>query len=435
MEQDQQEFRQRLREFFGPDFDFSNPPTTPRKMRPPQPISGLGSGIIVDAKKGYILTNYHVIEDTDEIQVTLHNGYRYTAKELGHDARADLAVIQIDAPNLKQARLGSSAQAEPGDIVLAVGSPWGLDQTVTQGIISAKGRSIPSLLDPRTSDAVAIQTDAAVNPGNSGGPLVNIHGEVIGINRAIRPQGAMAPSYAGVVFAVSIDHAKKVMRHIISGKPLKRGFLGVYMTDLADLDFALTKSLGVEHRPGVLVSKLPIGQPAHKAGLEAGDVILAVDGQTISDSATLQRIIAAGTPGGRVNLTVWRNKKTMEIPVELGERPPHEQLTSLDTKKSVPATIEKMGLQISELTVEKVKQIGLPPDTQGLLVEKVQPGGLAHQLGLQPGDVITEFQQKKVRTIAEFNDRLAESSLAEGILIKAVSKSGDKVLYFRSPQK
>ncbi|MCK4850395.1 MAG: trypsin-like peptidase domain-containing protein, partial [Phycisphaerae bacterium] len=260
--QEYDEFRRRLREFFGPDFDFFDRRVVPKKIRPRQPTRGLGSGVIVDARKGYILTNYHVIEGADEIQVKLHNGYRYAGKELGHDARADLTIVQIDAPDLQQARLGSSAQAQPGDIVLAVGSPWGLEQTVTQGIISAKGRSIGSLIDRRVSDAVAIQTDAAVNPGNSGGPLVNVHGEVIGINRAIRPQGALARSYAGVVFAVPIDHAKKVMEHIISGQPLKRGFLGVYMADLAELDYALTKSLGIEHRPGVMVTMLPFGLPA-----------------------------------------------------------------------------------------------------------------------------------------------------------------------------
>ncbi len=427
------EFRRKLRELFPPGVPI--PHVVPKKIRPRQPTRGLGSGVIVDARKGYILTNYHVIEGADEIQVKLHNGYRYEAKELGHDVRADLAVIQIDAPDLQQARLGSSALAQTGDIVFAVGSPWGLEQTVTQGIISAKGRSIGSLLDPRISDAVAIQTDAAVNPGNSGGPLVNIHGEVIGINRAIKPQGPLIPRYDGVVFTVPIDHAKKVMEHIISGEPLRRGYLGVYMRDLAELDSALLKFLAVEHRPGVMVMQLLSGQPAGKAGLEAGDVILAVDGQTITDSATLQRTIAANPPGSQVMLTIWRNKKTMEIPVELGEQTPDEQLTALAPERSAPATIEKMGLQISELTPEKAKQLQLPEDTQGLLVEKVRPGGLASQLGLRPNDVITKLQHQKVRTIEDFNDVLSDLSLAEGIFVKAVNKSGDKVSYFRSPQK
>ncbi len=421
-----------MRELFGPDFPI--PPVVPRKIQPRQPTRGLGSGIIVNARKGYILTNYHVIDGADEIQVKLHNGYRYEAKELGHDARADLAIIEIDAPDLQQARLGSSAQVEPGDIVLAVGSPWGLDQTVTQGIISAKGRSIGSLLDRRISDAVAIQTDAAVNPGNSGGPLVNIHGEVIGINRAIRPQGALAPSYAGVVFAVPIDHAKKVMEHIISGRPLKRGYLGIAMNDLADQDSALRKFLAVEHRPGVTVMQLLSGQPAYKAGLEAGDVILAVDGQTITDSATLQRIIASHPPGSEVTLTILRNKEVIELPVELGEQPSDQEILALTRPKAVPATIEKMGLQISELTAEKARQIGLPPDTQGLLVEKVRRGGLADQLGLKPNDVITKLQQQRVRTIEDFNDVLSDLSLAEGIFVTAVNKSAAKFLFVPSPR-
>ena len=425
---DLDELRRKLRELFGRDFDFIDPHAAPR-ARPPRPISGLGSGIIVDAQKGYILTNYHVIEGADEIQVKLHNGYRYAAKELGHDARADLAIVEIDAPDLQQARLGSSAQAQPGDIVLAIGSPWGLEQTVTQGIISAKGRSIGSLVDRRISDAVAIQTDAAVNPGNSGGPLVNIRGEVIGINRAIRPQGTLVPSYAGVVFAVPIDHAKKVMEHIISGQPLKRGFLGVYMADLADLDSGLTKSLGVEHRPGVMVTEMRFGLPAHKAGVQPGDVILKVDGHVISDSAALQRTIAANSPGIRVTLSILRNKETMDIPVVLGEQSADQQLAVLAPQRQTPVTVEKMGLQISEFNANKGTQEGLLAGTQGLFVEKIQRGGLAHQLGLRPNDVITKFQQQKVRSVEEFNKILDEFPTDDGISATVVNKSGAKFLY------
>ena len=225
------------------------------------------------------------------------------------------------------------------------------------------------------------------------------------------------------------------MEYIISGQPLKRGFLGVWMADLAELDSALVKSLGAEHLPGVMITTLPSGKPADKAGLEAGDVILAVDGQTITDSAALQRTIAARAPGSRVSLTILRNKKTMEVSVELGEQTPDEQLTTLAPKRSAPATIEKMGLQISELTAEKAEQIGLAADTEGLLVEKVRPGGLAEQSGLEPNDVIIELQHQRVRTIEDFNDVLSESSLAEGIFGKAVNKSADKALYFRLPQK
>ena len=429
--QNPEKLREQLREFFGPDSEFFERGVVPRSQSPRRkPVNGLGSGIIVDAKRGYVLTNYHVIQGADEIQVKLHNGYRYEAKELGHDARADLAIIIIDAADLKEARLGNSAQAEAGDIVLAIGSPWGLEQTVTQGIISAKGRSIGGLVDRRVSDAVAIQTDAAVNPGNSGGPLVNIKGEVIGINRAIRPQGAMTPSYAGVVFAVPINHAKKVMKHIISGEPLKRGYLGISMHDLADMDSALLKTLGVEHRPGVIVRNLLSGQPADRAGLAAGDVILEVDGQAIEDSATLQRIIAGTSPGTTVGLTIVRNKKVMEIPVELGERSVDVSRTSLVAEKPpAPAIIEKMGLQVSELTAERAKQIGVAGDTEGLLVEKVLGGGLGYMLSIRPNDVIVELQQQKVSTVEEFNARVAELDEAEGLSITIVNRSGERFLF------
>ncbi len=201
---------------------------------------------------------------------------------------------------------------------------------------------------------------------------------------------------------------------------------------LADIDSALLKSLGVEHRPGVIIRKLPSGQPADKAGLEAGDVILAVDGQTITDSATLQRIIAGTLPGTRVDLTILRNKKVMKVPVELGELPGGEQLTSsVAEKPAPPAIIEKMGLEISELTAEKAKQVGVPTDTEGLLVEKVLRGGLAHLLGIRAGDVIIELQQQKVHTVEQFNAGLAELNEAEVLFVKIVNKSGGNLLFKR----
>ena len=437
-QRDLDEWNRQMRRYFGPDFDFFGnkdflDELRRRRSQPPTPINGLGSGVIVDAPKGYILTNYHVIRGADEIQVKLHNGYRYAANEIGHDERADLAIVEIEADGLQQAQLGSSDQAKTGDIVLAVGSPWGLEQTVTQGIISAKNRSIGSLLGMGVSDADYIQTDAAVNPGNSGGPLVDIRGRVIGINVAIRPSGG-APVYAGVVFAIPIDHAKKVMEHIISGEPLKRGWLGVGIQDLADLDSRLAKSLGVEHRPGVMVRKIHAGQPGHKAGLKAGDVILEVDGQSLADTAALQRVIAGKRPGSKVMLEVLRNKKGIQIAVELGEQPSTEELAALIRPKPArPASIERMGLQVTELTAEEAKRIGLPAETEGLLVKKVRPGSLSDQLGIQPDDVITELQQEEVRTVEQFNAKLRDLSPGDGISITVVNKSAEKLLDFLWP--
>ena len=430
-QRDLDEWRKRLRPYFGPEHDFFFDELRRRRSHPPTPINGIGSGVIVDAPRGYILTNYHVVRGADEIQVKLHNGYRYAAKEIGHDERADLAIIEIDADGLQQVQLGSSDQAKTGDIVLAVGSPWGLEQTVTQGIISAKNRSIGSLLGMGISDADYIQTDAAVNLGNSGGPLVDIRGRVIGINVAIRARGG-APVYAGVVFAIPIDHAKKVMKHIISGQPLKRGWLGMAFMDLAD-DSALAQSLGIEHRPGVVVKELWANQPAQKAGLKAGDVILEVDGQTVVDGALLQRVIASKQPGSEARLAVLRNKKSIRITVKLGEQPPHEQLVSMNRKRASRASIETIGLEVSELTAEEAKRIGVPAETEGLLVNKVRSGSLADQLGIQPDDVITELQQEKVRTVEQFNAKLRELSPRDGTLLTVVNKSGEKLLDFPWP--
>lgn len=425
---DQEELRKRLERFFGPgDFpdEFHR-----RRIEPHKPVSGIGSGVIVDSQKGYILTNYHVVKGADEIQVKLHNGYRYAAKEVGHDKRADLAIIEIEADGLQQAELGDSEEAKTGDIVLAVGSPWGLEQTVTQGIISAKGRSIGSAVGLGISDADYIQTDAAVNPGNSGGPLVDIHGRVIGINVAIRPQSGLVPAYAGVVFAIPIDHAKKVMEHIISGEPLKRGWLGIRFADLAD-DPGLAKSLGIEHRPGVVVTELWAEQPGHKAGLQAGDVILEVDGQNVIDGAILQRAIASKQPGNIVTLTILRTKEIVMLDVELGEQPSDEQLVALRRERPAEVSIDKMGLEVSELTPGQAKHIGVPAETKGLLVKKVRAGSLANQLGIRPNDIITEIQQQKIETIDEFNSVLGEASLSEVISMTVVNRYGDKLLKFR----
>ena len=418
-DQDMEEFRERMRRFFGDN------PGGPR-AQPQRPSVGIGSGIIVDAEKGYILTNYHVVREADEIQVKLHNGYRYAAESIGYDERADLAIIQIEADNLQEAMLGSSEEAKTGDIVLAVGSPWGLEETVTQGIISAKNRSIGSLLGRAISDAVYIQTDAAVNPGNSGGPLVNVKGEVIGINVAIRPQSGMVAAYAGVVFAIPIDHAKKVMEHIIRGEPLKRGYLGVLFADLADAESGLAKRLGVEHEPGVVLTIVLAEAPAAEAGLQPGDVILKVDAHSVVDGAVLQRIIAGKLPGDKAVLRILRNKEAMQIVVTVGEQPSNEKLVAMYQPKA-KTSIQKMGMELSELTEKEAEQIGVPADTKGLLVKRIQRGGLASQLGVRPGDVIVEVQGQKVATVEELDAAL--ETPADGISVTVVNKAGSRLLY------
>lgn len=350
---------------------------------------GLGSGFIVD-EDGYILTNNHVIQGVDKVLVKLMNDEKkYEAKIVGIDARTDLALIKIDTGRrLPTITLGDSDTIEVGEWAIAVGNPMGLEETVTIGVISAKGRSV--LGTSPYEDF--IQTDAAINPGNSGGPLVNIKGEVIGINTAI-----IAPYVAqNIGFAIPINIAKKVFRELKSTGKVTRGFLGVYLQPLTE---ELATSFGLKETKGALVSDVMSNSPAEKAGLKPGDVILEFNGSPVSDARNLQNKVADAKVGEIANLVVWREKKKISISIKIAERPAEETIA-----KSESETVEKSwrGLTVGDITDEWRKKSGIESTIKGVIVVNVEPDSPADECEITPGTVIRKINDYSISSVKEF---------------------------------
>jgi len=344
---------------------------------------GAGSGFII-GKDGLIVTNHHVVEGAEEVRVTLANKEEYTAKVIGRDPKTDLALVKIEPKgDLPVAKLGSSAELKVGDWVLAVGNPFGLANTVTAGIVSAKGR----VLGAGPYDDF-IQTDASINPGNSGGPLFNLEGEVVGINTAILPQGQ------GIGFAVAIDLAKSLLPQLESTGSVTRGWLGVSVQALTP---ELAKGLHLEEATGVLVADVTAGSPAAEAGLRRGDVIVKFNGQAVTEARTLPAAVAAVEPGKEVTLTVRRDGREQTLQVKVG-RMPEERAARGDRPE--PAQGGKWGLALRALDAAAAKRLGLRP-AHGVLVAAVQPGSPAAQAGVRRGDVILEVNKRQVTSVAE----------------------------------
>jgi serine protease Do len=395
----------------------------------------LGSGVILD-KNGYILTNYHVITQdgldrpVDRIRVQLHgdddNSKGFEAKIIGSDKWTDLAVIKIDAGKaLTPASFGESDSLRVGDWVLAIGSPFGLESTVTAGIISAKGRSIEG--GPEGQFKRFLQTDAAINPGNSGGPLVNLAGQVIGINTAIATRRG---SYDGVGFAIPSDTARKVYNAIVSNGGVRRGAIGVSFYN--QNNSSLLRSFGADH--GVVVNSIEAGSPAERAGLKMGDVILSVDGKPISSGDQLVEIVSEAEIGRKLNLQVLRDKKTIPAQVEVGDR--NKVLSELqqsrddggDSPDESPAG-GILGLSVRNLSSDQSKEVASQLQLsapQGVIVADTDPSGFSAELGLFRGDVILSVNQKPVKSVEEFNR------------VQSQLKSGNDVLFLiarRTPQR
>jgi serine protease Do len=362
---------------------------------------GLGSGVIIDAD-GYILTNNHVVAEADEIMVHLADGREFKAKVIGTDPPTDVAVIQIKAERLPVAQLGNSDKVEVGDLVLAIGSPFGLEQTVTFGIISATGRGGVGITDYENF----LQTDAAINPGNSGGPLVDMRGQVIGINTAIASRSG---GYMGVGFSVPVNLASEVMRRIRETGKVVRGWLGVGIQRLTP---ELAESLKLKTEEGVLVSQVFEGGPAAKAGLKAGDVALEYDGKPVKTSYDLQSAVAWTKPGTQGTLVVLRDGKRMTLKVEVEERPSRPEMARAE--KGGPTEFKDLGIQVSNLTPAEAKRYGYTKD-QGVLIADVDPGSLAAAAGLRRGMLILEVSRQKVGSVAEFRAAMKKADLAKGI--------------------
>jgi len=379
-----------FRRFFGgPDHG--------RDYRERGPRHGIGSGVIIDPT-GIALTNAHVVDNASQVEVTVSDGTKYPAKVVGADKKTDLAVLRIDAKGrmFKALPLGDSDRAQVGDWVLAVGSPFGLQATVTSGIISAKARHIGA--GPYDD---FLQTDAAINPGNSGGPLVNMSGEVVGINTAIVAGGP------GIGFAIPSNMARAISGELLAKGSVTRGWLGVALQAVTP---DLARSFG-KHK-GALVSDVMSDSPAAEAGLQAGDIITAVNGKPIEEPSDLARLVGFAQPGTRATLTVWRDGKERPITVTLGKMP-DERMAS------------RLGLEVQPVTPDVAQRLGLDPKNGGVVVTNVDDGSPAAEAGLKPGDVVKEIDRQPVKSVADF-ERLTQR--VDHPLALRVQR-GDSVMY------
>ncbi|MBL8429660.1 MAG: DegQ family serine endoprotease [Dechloromonas sp.] len=355
----------------------------------------LGSGFIVSAD-GYILTNAHVIDGADEVTVRLTDKREFKAKTIGADKRTDVALLKINASGLPVVKLGDPAQLRVGEWVIAIGSPFGFDNSVTAGIVSAKGRSLP-----QENYVPFIQTDVAINPGNSGGPLFNMRGEVVGINSQIYSRSG---GYMGVSFAIPIDVAMEIQNQLRASGKVSRGRLGVVIQEVTK---DLAESLGLAKPMGAVVNSVEKGSPAEKAGIEAGDVILKFDGKTIANSADLPRMVGISRPGTRSTVQIWRKGSTQEISVVIGEVPDDKAASAKPSRNSKPSeqAVNRLGLVIAELTTEQKRDLKM---NSGLLIEDVRGSGARSDL--RPGDIIIALISKgvttEVRTVDQFNKLL-----------------------------
>src|SRR5512139_3776722 len=372
---------------------------------PEIPARGAGSGFIVSSD-GYILTNAHVVKGADQVEVKLIDKRKFTAKVVGADSRTDVAVIKITAGNLPTVKLGDPAKLRVGEAVVAIGSPFGFENSVTAGIVSAKGRSLPS-----ESYVPYIQTDVPINPGNSGGPLFNMKGEVVGINSQIYSRSG---GYQGVSFAIPIDVAMDVAEQLESAGKVSRGWLGVVIQEVtADL----ADSFGLDRPRGALVSQVQPDSPAAKAGLQASDVILQFNGRPVENSGDLPRMVGMAKPGAKILLQVWRKGRAQDVTVVLGELPDEEQLASKNGK-----TYSRGGLALSELTADQRRELNID---HGLLVEEVN--GDAARAGIQVGDVILAVNNGKVATVEAF--RKAMAAIPKGKSAAILVRRGEGSLY------
>jgi len=403
-------------EQFGPFFRFEIPESAPRY--------GLGSGMIVDAEKGYILTNAHVVDKADVVEVILNDRRRCKAKLINKDTKSDLAVLQIKADRLHAVEFGDSDTLEVGDFVLAIGSPFGYQQTVTFGIVSAKGRQAGVL---EYEDL--IQTNAIINPGNSGGPLLNMRAQVVGVNTMIATRTG---AFMGIGFAIPSRRVKELLPALISGKEIVRGYLGVAISSLAD-DPDMARSFGLDEARGVLIQDVAPGGPADEGGLKPDDIILEMDGKPVEDAPDLQDRIAMTKPGTKVTFKVWRDRKETTVKVTVGKQPPWFSTRGTLLREGgrwhgesesgrETATFEALGLTVHSLTDALAEKYDWTGQEAGLIVTEVEQGSEADRLGIQPGDLIVKVQGKPVKSPAEMKALVTDEALREGVRIAIKSK-------------
>jgi serine protease Do len=388
-----------FRQFFGDQFN------VPRERRE----QSLGSGVIV-SPDGYILTNNHVVEGSNDVKIFLSDKREMKARIVGTDPQLDIAVLKVDAKDLPVLTLGDSSKVQVGDISLAIGNPFGLGQTVTMGIVSAIGRGNLGIEDYEDF----IQTDAAINPGNSGGALIDSRGDLIGINTAILANGSQGNQ--GVGFAIPFNMARSAMEQIIKNGKVVRGWLGV---SIQEVTAPMAKSFGLDKRRGALVGEVTPDSPASRAGLQRGDIITALNGEDVPDSRELRLRVAALAPGTRVSLKVFREGHERELSVTLGE-------LQGEARAANPAASHSgalRGLSVDDLTPQVARQLGITAQAHGVVVVDVQPNTPASDAGIRRGDVIQEINQKPVGTVSEF-DRAAAQADQSGSALLLIDRGG-----------
>lgn len=386
-------------DLFRPFHDFG----LPKKWKE----QSLGSGVIV-SKDGYIITNNHVVEQSEDIRVILYDKRSFKGKVVGSDPKTDIAVIKISADNLPTVPWGDSDRLQVGEFVLAIGNPFGLSHTVTMGIISAVGRANVGIADYEDF----IQTDAAINPGNSGGPLVNTKGELIGINTAIFSRSG---GYQGIGFAVPSNMARLVMDQLMKQGKIVRGWLGVTIQDITP---ELSQKFGLKDSKGALVGDIAKGSPAERAGIVRGDVILEFSGKEIKSVGGLRNMVAQSKVGSQVKLRILRNGKEHEVSAVIAELPKEAAGSPSEPSSEDIERNAFSGIAVMDLSKEIARQLGLGANEKGVVVARVESGSAADEAGVKKGDVIQEIDRKKITRVGEYNS------------IVAAIKAGDTTLLF-----
>jgi serine protease Do len=404
---DDPEMQEFFRRFFGVPAPRQQQPETPRGRRKgpqqQQPEEetprGVGSGFII-SPDGFVLTNAHVVEGADEVYVTLTDKREFKAKIIGSDKRSDVALVKIEGSNLPRLTFGDSNKVRVGEWVIAIGSPFGLENTVTAGIISAKARDTGDYLP-------LIQTDVAVNPGNSGGPLINMRGEVIGINSQIYSRSG---GYMGISFAVPIDEAMRVSEQLKTTGRVTRGRIGV---QIGEVTKDVAESLGLPKANGALVQRVESGGPADKGGVEAGDIIVKFNGAPIEKSSDLPRLVGSTKPGARSTVTVWRKGAARDLNLTIAEMEPDNKVAKREEKKPKPEqTANALGLVVTELTDQQKKELKVDG---GAVVETAE--GAAARAGIRPGDLILRLNNTDVKDGKQFNALVSKLEPKKTVLL------------------
>jgi serine protease Do len=393
-----------LEDFFAP---FFNQQPQSRKE------SSLGSGFII-SDDGYIVTNNHVIKDADQVKVILHDKTEYEASIIGTDPMTDLALIKIKAKNLRHLEFGSSHETEVGSWVVAIGSPFGLEQTVTAGIVSAKGRIIGS--GPYDD---FIQTDASINPGNSGGPLLNLQGEVIGINTAIIRSGQ------GIGFAIPSDLATGIIDQLTKQKTVSRGWMGVAMQNVTQ---ELAKYYGIKETKGVYVAKVFEGDPADKAGIKIGDVIFLINDKPIESTRDLSMIIGSSSVGETVKVKFIREGKEKMVKVKLGKRPEKDPET-----KEIIQGFDPFGFRLKKIDADIAKKLGFPEGIKGLVVIDIEPDSQASKTSVRQGDLLIEVNRHRITTIEGYQQYLSQTN--KGGVLQLLFRRGNSHVFVATFEK